>query len=55
MMHNLYVGTLEYLIKIEDVIIKQVGKFSETNKRARCNNRGCVGTDSRGSAEPINI
>ena len=37
MMHNLYVGTREYLIKIQDVIIKQVGEFSETNKRARCN------------------
>ena len=43
MMSDFWVGTLDYLINVQDVIIMQAGKFSKINKHAGCNKTMQVG------------
>ena len=40
---NMMIGTLDYLINMQDVIIKRIGKFLRINKCAGCNKAMQVG------------
>ena len=48
-------GTLDYLIRVQDVIIMQAGKFPRINKRAGCNKAMQVGIFQKSLVKKLSL